>query len=247
MNNYLISLPVLFSIALVSACAPSGESPFESGGGSTSNIISSEGLSIGAAETNLKVIKFAAGDVTADAASADISITGILSSTQGIETEITVIATDNNNIPVNSGTVYFKTQYGTLSASSCQLVEGSCSITWKSTNELEPLLLNGSSILDLRNTIVAWTYGAEAFTDLDADGLLSDSEVFDDTETPYLDINDNGVYDPLSDPLLIDGSVYAAPDSAYQGPDCDNTTRSDCGSPALIPIFARTYIQLNYE
>ncbi len=246
MNNYLISLPVLFSIALVSACAPSGENPFGTGGSpSTSNIISSTGLSIGAAEINPKVIEFAAGDVAANATSVDISTTNYLSSTQGIETEITVTAADNNNSLVSSGTVYFKTQYGTLSASSCRLVEGSCSVTWKSSNNLLPLL-NGSSILDLRNNIVAWTYGEEGFADLDADGLLSDSEVFDDTETPYLDINDNGAYD-TSDPLVISGSAYAAPDSVYQGPDCDSTTRSDCGSPALIPIFAETYLQLNYE
>lgn len=239
-------LPLLIATATLAAagCDTSSESPYSPGGGSATNIISSTNFGITASELNPQVLEFSPATVIGSTATT-ANLSDLLYSYSPVESEITVTAADNNGALVNSGTVYFTTQYGILSAPSCQLQEGRCSVTWESVASLENLILVGGQI-DIVNNITAWTYGSEGFIDLDGDDRLSDSEVFFDTEEPYLDRNDNNTYDVLADDTITDNTHDDA-NGLFDGPSCDPNTRSDCGSSSLIPIFDSVSLKLDFN
>ncbi|MDH5471402.1 MAG: hypothetical protein OEY61_00965 [Gammaproteobacteria bacterium] len=239
----LTSLTVTIS-ALMTGCSNSDVSPFAKGGGYSTNIISSTNFGITASELNPQVLEFTIGSipVTSDTTA---NWNDLVSTTSPVESEITVTAADNNGALVSSGTVYFATQYGILSAPSCQIVDGRCSVTWQSIADISYLYIDPTTI-DIVNNITAWTNGVEGFIDLDGDDRLSDSEAFFDTEEPYLDRNDNDTYDAATDDTIIN-TIHAGANGVYDGPACDVTTRSDCGSSGLKPIFATVRLRLNYE
>ena len=238
----------LTTALLVSALTSCGssDSPFTQGGSSSSNIISSANFGVTATDLSPDVLQFAAGSITNPGA-LTANASDLLFSFSPVESEITVTAADNEGALVNSGTIFFSTQYGILSASSCELVNGRCSVTWQSVAELSQLsVLNQPTLIDIRNVVTVWTYGAEGFTDLDGDSRLSDSEVFFDTESPYLDRNDNNTYDATIDNVL-GTSVQEAANTLYDGPSCDASTRADCGTSSLVPIFESVYLRLNFD
>lgn len=246
MNIKTKLLPLLIATAAlaVAGCDTSSESPYSPGGGSSSNIISSTNFGITASELNPQVIEFSPSTVIgSDATTANTS--DILYTYSPVESEITATAADNNGALVNSGTVYFTTQYGILSAPSCQLEEGRCSVTWESVASLENLYLANGQI-DIVNNITAWTSGSEGFIDLDGDNRLSDSEVFFDTDEPYLDRNDNDTYDASTDDTITD-NTHDDENGLYDGPNCDPNTRTDCGISSLIPIYASVSLRLNFD
>lgn len=246
MNIKTKLLPLLIATATlaVAGCDTSSESPYSPGGGSSSNIISSTNFGITASELNPQVIEFSTSTVISNADTTANS-NDILVTWSPVESEITATAADNNGALVSSGTVYFTTQYGILSAPSCQLENGRCSVTWQSVANLESLILDNGQI-DIVNNITAWTYGSEGFIDLDGDDRLSDSEVFFDTDEPYLDRNDNYTYDAATDDTITDNTHDDA-NGLFDGPNCDPNTRSDCGSSSLIPISASVSLRLNFD
>ncbi|MDH5736404.1 MAG: hypothetical protein OEY87_09805, partial [Gammaproteobacteria bacterium] len=128
----LTSLTVTIS-ALMTGCSSDDISPFTSGRASSSNIISDSKFAVAASDLNPQV-RDVANNVTYG----------------GIEVTITASAGDKDNAFVTSGTIHFATEYGYLSASSCNLDStGSCSITWYSIADASSLPSNG----DLINSI----------------------------------------------------------------------------------------------
>ena len=232
----------LFS-ALLSGCG-SDESPFGPPGSSSSNVISDINLGLTASVIEPQVIEFELGTVIGSTQTT-ANYADIKTVWAPVTSEITVTAADNSGALVSSGTVFFATQYGLLSASSCQLQDGTCTITWSSIANLDNLYVS-NTIVDIRNVIVAWTYGSEGFIDLDGDDQLSDSELFFDTEEPFLDRNDNNTYDAATDDTIVD-NAHDSGNSVFDGPNCDSTTRTDCGSNALIPIYDRVYLRLDFD
>ena len=232
----------LFS-ALLSGCG-GDESPFGPPGSSSTNIISAINLGLTASELEPQVIEFEVGTVIGSAQTT-ANIADVKTVWGNVSSEITITAADNSGALVSSGTVFFATQYGLLSASSCQLQEGTCTVTWSSIANLNNLYVS-STVVDIRNVIVAWTYGSEGFIDLDGDDQLSDSELFFDTDEPYLDRNDNYTYDAATDDTIVD-NAHDGGNSVFNGPNCDSTTRTDCGSNALIPIYDRVYLRLDFD
>jgi C1A family cysteine protease len=246
MNIKTKLLPLLIATATLAAagCDTASESPYSAGGGSSTNIISSTNFGITASELNPQVLEFSTTTVIGSTATT-ANYSDVLVHWSPVESEITVTAADNNGALVNSGTVFFTTQYGILSASSCELEAGRCSVTWESVASLENLILDNGQI-DIVNNITAWTYGSEGFIDLDGDNRLSDSEVFFDTEDPYLDRNDNRSYDASTDDTIID-NIHDGVNGLFDGPNCDPNTRSDCGSSSLIPIFDSVSLKLDFN
>jgi len=248
--NFLIT--VLFSIPVLISCGGTDDSPFKAGGGSSSNIISASNFGVTSSNLNPQVLEFVAGSITnPEAITANNS--DLLFVWSPIDTEITVTAADNEGALVTSGTVFFETQYGILSASSCELIEGRCSITWQSVAELSQLNVLGSpALIDIINVVTVWTYGAEGFTDLNGDQRLSNNtnpvttEIFFDTDSPYLDRNDNEIYDASADNIIATNQ-YTDANNLYDGPNCDTSTRSDCGLSSLIPIYNQVYLRLNFD
>ncbi|MEW8009128.1 MAG: hypothetical protein G8D88_02145 [gamma proteobacterium symbiont of Ctena orbiculata] len=128
----------------------------------------------------------------------------------GVEVELTVHAADHFNNPVPDGaSVYFTTEGGQIQ-SQCQIVDGSCSVTWTSSNPRPEVdfLPGGMG----RITILASMLGEESFIDANGNGVLDSGdtafstipEAFrDDNEDrakhasleEFVDFNNNGIYD----------------------------------------------------
>lgn len=241
MNSIVKPLILTIITAAMTACG-SSDSPYTEGAGSSTNIISAANFGVTSSELNPEVIEFQAGSVSPGDLTG--TTTDIEATWSPVTADITVTAADNEGALVSTGTVYFTTQYGVLSESSCTLQNGRCSVTWESIADLSVLYLAGGQT-DIINEIVAWTYGAEGFVDLDGDKRLSDNEFFFDTDTPYLDRNDNGIYDAAIDDTILP-SAYEGQNGTYEGPNCD-ASRGDCGSTSRIPVYAAVSLRLNFD
>jgi len=247
MNIKINTLSIILLGTLITGCANDENSPFgpaSNSSGSSTNIISSINFGITASELNPQVLEFTTGTVIGtNAITADYG--AFENSWSPVSSTITATAADNSGALVSSGTVFFTTQYGLLSTQSCELVDGRCSVTWQSIADISTLLLPGN-LIDIQNVVTAWTYGSEGFIDLDGDDILSDNESFFDTEEPFLDRNDNGIYDAAVDDTIVN-NTHDLENNVFDGPSCDSTTRTDCGSAALIPIFDSVYLKMDFD
>jgi hypothetical protein len=160
----------------------------------------------------------------------------------GVEVEITVHAADHFNNPVPDGaSVYFTTEGGQIQ-SQCQIMDGSCSVKWTSSNP-RPRDEDVPGGLAGRITLLATMLGEESFIDSNGNGVLDSGdpayanipEAFRDdnednakhpTYEEFVDFNTNGIYDDAnSDPnyngvLCCDtDAVTAAETAVAQGED----------------------------
>jgi len=240
----LITTAIL--VFALSSCG--GDEAFTGGSGSSSsNIISAANFGVTASDLHPEVLQFAAGSITNPTSDKTAKKSDFISSLSPVDVEINVTAADNEGALVSSGTVYFSTQYGILSASSCELTAGRCSVTWQSVAELSQLDVVGDPTLrDIINVVTVWTQGVEGFTDLNGDQSLSDLEVFFDTDSPYLDRNDNRIYDITTDDTILP-TPYTTFNNLYDGINCNTTNQVNCGVTNLIPIYDRVYFRLNYD
>lgn len=254
-RNNIFSL--ILVIGFVASCS-SGNGAFDTttSGGTTStattNIIDAANFSVGFSSPTVEVLTFTAAPT--GGTSACSNLTAISGSPT---TTITVTAADKNNVLVSSGTVYFQVQFGTLDSNQCELSNGQCSVEWSAhvnidnlvTTDTSACLINSIGTVDYFNSVTAWTYGAEHFDDSDFDGQLSDTETFTNIDEPYLDRDDDGVFTVNTDNLTSadTNGQHDAADPNYNGPDCDTTTRADCGGASLIPIYAKLPIVLFSE
>lgn len=108
----------------------------------------------------------------------------------GIEVSVTIRAADQYGNPVAEGTrVNFVSPEGGNIGDHCELsAEGACSVSWFSQN----------IPLDGRMSIMAYTTGAEKFTDVNGNGVYDSGDIFepeDDLGEAYLDANENGAYE----------------------------------------------------
>ena len=164
----------------------------------------------------------------------------------GEESNITVWLSDNFNNPVPDGTtVNFTTEGGNI-APSCSTVNGSCAVTWKSS---EP------RVSDHRVTILATALGHETFFDTNGNNIFDDSDgdpILDmgDSNNPNIDSgfsnypaepsgfldmseawrddNENSVYD--NGETFIDfnnDEAFSPADSLFNGPQCQGANCAD--------------------
>ncbi|RDH81657.1 MAG: hypothetical protein DIZ80_16450 [endosymbiont of Galathealinum brachiosum] len=203
MNNKLkILATALMTLAMIS-CAEN-ESPFIEGGSSSNNIVSAKNFALSFDDLSPDVYDVAN----------DITFTSI-------PVVITVNAGDRFQAKVTGGTVFFRTEVGLLDSSSCELVNGTCSVNWVSA--IEPNARPADNI----NTVTAWMTGEEGFTDLNGSGIFDDGDIFThDLSDPFLDLSHDGLtptYNAGVDALIID-TAFDAADSAYSGTGCAHST-----------------------
>jgi hypothetical protein len=108
--------------------------------------------------------------------------------TDGIEVNLSIIASDAfGNNPTDGTRVSFVSPEGGNVQSSCQLVNGACSVVWRST---------APRPADMRVEVIAYTDGAEAFVDRNGNSVYdaADGAIVDQGE-PYADHNENNRYD----------------------------------------------------
>lgn len=252
---YKYFLKLLFLTIIMSGCTSDNNSPFIQGGGSSSsNIISDGNFSLGFSNPSPAVLNLL-NPPTAPTIRSSAPCTDLTGIDGNATTSITVTAADNQNASVSGAIVYFQVEWGTLKNNYCVLSDGACSVEWEantnidrltSVNSTDDCLFNGNGTVSLFNSVTAWTLGEEFFMDNNGDAKLSGSETFTDTDEPYLDRNDNGIYDAAIDNLTDadTNGQHDGPDSIFNGPSCDPTTRSDCGTGQLIPIYEKTYMVL---
>ena len=212
------------ALAIILVGCGSTDNGFTSGGPSGTNIIAQKNFSVGFSDSNPAV-------VDADG------------NHGGIEVDIVIRSGDRNNAAVTAGTVQIRTEYGILSASSCQLDStGTCTVTWTS-------ILQGIPV-DLYNTVIAYTSGEESFFDFDGSGTYNPANdaIWLDTGEPYINMAPvrnfaSPTYNPAED-ILIDSNnngVYdSVLDPGFNGYNCV----ANCASSTITTIWATSTMNL---
>ena len=172
----------------------------------------------------------------------------------GVEVDVNIIASDRYNSPVPNGTaVAFYTELGQISPSSCETLNGRCTVKWISS---DPRDLGTNDIRyphEGITTITAKVIGEESFLDTNANGVFDDGDVFDtksDKGEAYVDYNMNykienpdhsdSNYDNGLDRFILDyngNGQYDPKDGKYTGLGCTHST--ECAADnGLKDIFA---------
>lgn len=112
---------------------------------------------------------------------------------QGQEVKVSIIASDQYGNPATDGTVvnFWSPESGQIEPS-CVLERGRCSVTWVSSGGI-------SDADSYRSTIIAFTDGAEDFTDNNGNNVYEGLDTFniieDDLSEAYADENEQGGYE----------------------------------------------------
>lgn len=105
----------------------------------------------------------------------------------GTTSSLMIIASDRLGNPVPDGTaVNFITEGAQITPASCATSGGTCSVDFKSA-EQKPA--------DGRVTILAYAIGEKSFLDPNSSNSYDAGETFYDIGDPYIDANENGVWD----------------------------------------------------
>lgn len=110
------------------------------------------------------------------------------SNTDGVPVQISIIASDVfGNNPTDGTRVSFIAPESGNIQNSCTLVDGACSVTWRSTTPRPA---------DMRLAVIAYTDGAENFVDRNGNSLYDAADgAITDLGEPFADENENGAYD----------------------------------------------------
>ncbi len=158
--------------------------------------------------------------------------------TQGVEVTVTIIASDQYGNSVTDGTrVNFVSPESGNIESSCDLENAQCSVTW----------LSGGDRGDYRSTVVAYTNGAEDFTDVNQNNVFDGSDIAGaDQPEPYADENENGSYD--SGEFFVDFNANGTRDlgdGVWNGPCLDSVSQTALCPGAERIVIADSLVILN--
>jgi hypothetical protein len=153
----------------------------------------------------------------------------------GTTNQISIRMADKFNNPVPDGTTaLFTTELGSI-VSTCETVDGGCSVTWESQNPRLPLFNQDlvSTIFNrtcpstggtdapcpddigetngLRSAILVTAIGEESFDDENGNGVWDIGEAHDDLPEAFLDHNENDEYD---------GDSNCTPSDTESGREC---------------------------
>ena len=153
----------------------------------------------------------------------------------GIEVGLSIIASDQygNDAPDGTRISFVSPESGNID-SSCLLVSGECSVTWRSSSPRPD---------DMRFTVIAYTSGAEDFEDQNANNIFDDNAEFTvathDLTEAFADENENDAYD-LGE-FFVDNNVntvFDLGDGVWNGPCLTGTDASAlCPGEDSIVIF----------
>jgi hypothetical protein len=106
----------------------------------------------------------------------------------GIEVSLSIIASDVfGHNPTDGTRVTFVAPESGNIQNSCLLVNGACTVTWRST---------APRVVDGRVEVIAYTDGAEDFTDNNGNSVFDSADILSgDLGEPYADENESGAYD----------------------------------------------------
>jgi len=157
----------------------------------------------------------------------------------GIDVGVSVIASDffGNDVPDGSQVFFASPESGNID-SSCTLLSGQCSVTWISS---------GVRPSDLRATIIAYTNGAEDYTDVNGNTVFDGSDVAgSDLEEPFIDEDESGTYEPGE--FFVDANSNGVRDGGnnlWDGPCLDAVNPvADCSGEDSILISETAIIRM---
>lgn len=149
-----------------------------------------------------------------------------------VKTSVTIevnVGDRNDQFLTDAHTVFFRTEYGLIEPS-CVTEDGTCSVTWTAIDR-PPGSIPASA--DGVVSITAYTIGEEAFVDSNGNRTFDDNDAsFTDLEEPYVDIDENGVYNAgdfiidvpnPNDPTGRNG-LHDVSDTLFNGGGCTHTT-----------------------
>lgn len=211
MKNNLTLLSCILITAFLTGCGNS-ESPFTEGGVSSgTNIITEKNFVMAFDEPNPKVID-------SDGYHSDVEVV------------VSISASDKLLLSTSGATAYLDVDWGTLSSNTCQIISGSCTITWTGDSSFNQPYFPGDGDLNTNDeliTFTAWVLGEESFSDLNGNGIFDDSDIFDnDTSGPFLDLDFSGTFS-AGDKILFPGNAngtLTAADGLYNGAECSHST-----------------------
>jgi len=160
--------------------------------------------------------------------------------TDGIEVSVNIIASDyfGNAVPDGTQVSFASPEFGDID-SQCTLSDGECSVIWKSAGERPD---------NLRASIIAYTTGAEDYTDFNGNNVYDAEDIFDidldDLGEAYLDENENNTYD--SGELFVDSNENKSRDvgnTFWDGPCLSSVDESaDCSGNTSVNIWKSAVI-----
>ena len=162
-------------------------------------------------------------------------------STDNIGVGVNIIASDffGNDVPDGTQVFFASPESGNID-SSCVLVSGECSVNWRSAGERG----------DYRATIIAYTDGAEDFTDINGNSVFDGADIFesaDDLGEPFADQDDDGNYN-LGE-FFVDvnaNGVRDAGNSTWDGPCLSAVDpTADCSGEDSVLVFKTADITMS--
>lgn len=154
----------------------------------------------------------------------------------GNEVSVNVHAADHFNNPVADSTLVYFTAEGGQIDPECEIQNGSCSVTWRSS---APFTCYG------RVKILALMTGEESFIDANGNGILDQDETFYDMPEAFRDDNENGQFDEGKEEFwdFNQNNQYDIADGQYNGTLCNPETNPKC-STNKQKIYVRDSINL---
>lgn len=108
----------------------------------------------------------------------------------GVEVDVTVLASDHFHNPVPDGTaIAFRAEGGQIQ-SQCLTSDGGCSVKWKSSEPRPP---------SSRVTVLATILGEEPFNDANGNGVMDYKDTFTDVPEAFEDDDENGLFNEYAD------------------------------------------------
>lgn len=140
--------------------------------------------------------------------------------TDGVTVSVSIIASDQfgNDVPDGTEISFASPEFGNID-SACTLESGECSVTWRSA---------GVRPLDGRFQIIAYTIGAEDFTDVNSDGVFGDDDTLPtgfDLPEAFVDEDGNAAYNAPE--FFVDSNennAYDGGDGMWNGPLCEHVS-----------------------
>ncbi|WP_317929983.1 hypothetical protein [Halioxenophilus sp. WMMB6] len=169
--------------------------------------------------------------------------------TDGIEVTYNILAADQFGNIVTEGTqVNFYAECGVIEPS-CQIdATSSCSVIWRSNTASQA---DGDGLC----AILAFTEGVETFNDVNGNFVYENVDTFniakDDLPEPFLDVNDNGVYD--FGELFVDTATgvdgqYDYPNGEWDGQCLQGIVpTANCDGDDSAVIFAQSVVAITCD
>ena len=129
----------------------------------------------------------------------------------GTTTNVSISLADRLGNPVPDGTAINFVADGAAVGAQCATASGRCSVTFTSANTQGQGKTEPAGIVTAgRIKVLAYAVGEESFVDANNNNLFTTGEVFNDLGDPFMDSNENAVYDAGEFTLVSGGALACA-------------------------------------